>query len=241
MLRTVRLLRFNHKSARDNAMQTIITAILITLIAAPAIAGETAKPAERNTLYAVGLTVAHQLSVFNLTPAELEIVKQGFTDGVSGKTPEVELRDYHEKIQELARDRRKAEGDRLAAANQDFLAHAAEEKGAVNTPSGLIFFPLQEGNGASPGPDDKVVVKYRGTLADGKEVDSSDKGGKPAEFRLTGVIRCWSEGLQMMKAGGKAKLVCPSRLAYGERGKGYDILPGAPLVFEIELVDVKKQ
>ena len=224
-------------------MPRLIIAILITLLAAPAFAGETAKPAERNTLYAVGLTAAHQLSVFNLTPEELEIVRQGFEDGVSDKTPKVVLGDYKAKIQELARDRRKARGDLMAAANMEFLAREAAEKGAVTTGTGLIFFPLKEGNGAGPGPNDTVMVKYRGTLADGKEVDSSDKGGKPAEFRLTstGIIRCWTEALQMMKPGGKAKLVCPSTLAFGERGKGYDILPGAPLVFEIELLEVKKQ
>ena len=234
------MVTMNKRIRPEGVMPGLIIALLITLLAAPAVAGETAKPADRNTLYAVGLTAAHQLSVFGFTPEELEIVRQGFEDGVSDRKPKVELRDYHEKIQELARDRRTERGARMAASNREFLARTALEKGAVQTGTGLIYFPEHEGTGAAPGPDDTVVVKYRGTLADGKEVDSSDKGGKPAEFRLTGVISCWKEGLQLMKPGGTMKLVCPSSLAYGERGRGYDILPGAPLVFEIELLAVKK-
>jgi FKBP-type peptidyl-prolyl cis-trans isomerase FkpA len=221
-------------------MRRLIIAILLILLAAPAFAGDTSMTDEQKTFYAVGLTAAHQLSVFNLTPAELEIVRRGFEAGVSGKTPEVELGDYKEKIQVLARARRNAEGDKLAAANKEFLAKAAKESGAVPIASGLIFFSLKAGTGASPGPRDTVEVRYRGTLINGKEVDRSDKSGKPAQFRLDGVIRCWREGLQLMRAGGKAKLVCPANLAYGEAGRGYDILPGAPLVFEVELLEVKK-
>ena len=221
-------------------MHRFIVLMLVILFAAPVFAGDAPKPAEHNTLYAVGLTAAHQLSVFNLTPAELEVVKQGFADGVSGKTPEVELRDYNDRIQELARARRKAQGAKMAPENEQFLARAALEKGAVVTPTGLIFFPVKEGSGASPGPNDRVWVRYRGTLVNGKEIDSSDKNGKPAEFRLNGVISCWSEGLQKMKPGGRAQLVCPAKLAYGQTGKGYDILPDAALVFQVELVAVKK-
>jgi len=110
----------------------------------------------------------------------------------------------------------------------------------VKTESGLVYLSLKEGGGATPGATDTVKVNYRGALPDGKEFDSSYKRGKPAEFRLDGVIKCWTEGLQRMKAGGKAKLVCPSTLAYGEAGSGDLILPGATLVFEVELLDIKK-
>jgi len=124
--------------------------------------------------------------------------------------------------------------------NKGFLEKASGEKGAVKTDSGLVYLSLKEGGGNSPLATDTVKVNYRGTLPDGKEFDSSFKRGKPAEFRLDGVVKCWTEGLQRMKVGGKAKLVCPSTLAYGEAGAGDLILPGATLVFEVELFDVKK-
>lgn len=127
----------------------------------------------------------------------------------------------------------------MAASGKDFLDKAAKEKGAVKTDSGLVYFSLKEGTGASPKATDTVKVNYRGTLPDGKEFDSSYKRGVPAEFRLDKVIKCWTEGLQKMKPGGKARLVCPPTLAYGDAGAGELILPGATLVFEVELLEVK--
>ncbi|HXE96055.1 MAG TPA: FKBP-type peptidyl-prolyl cis-trans isomerase [Dongiaceae bacterium] len=221
-------------------MQTIIVAILLTLLATPSFAAEAPKTEEEKTLYALGMFVARSISVFNLTPSELEFVKQGLTDAGTGKKPAVELSSYNEKVQELARTRRKAQGDKMASASKDFLEKTAKEKGAIKTDSGLIIFSLKEGDGASPGPTDTVKVDYRGTLPDGTEFDSSFKRGKPVEFKLNGVIKCWTEGLQKMKVGGKARLVCPSSIAYGETGAGDLILPGAALMFEVDLLEVKK-
>ena len=214
---------------------------LIALLSTHAFAAEEMPKTEvEKTLYAVGLTVARQLAVFNLTPAELEVVKRGVTDGVTGTKPEVELSAYSEKVQELARTRIKAQAEKMAPLNKEFLEKAAKEKGAVKTDSGLIYLSLAEGSGSSPGPTDTVKVNYRGMLPDGKEFDSSYKRGTPTEFRLDGVIACWKEGLQKMKPGGKAKLVCPATLAYGETGVGNVIPPGSPLEFEVELLEVKK-
>jgi FKBP-type peptidyl-prolyl cis-trans isomerase FkpA len=221
-------------------MQRLIVIALIALIVTPACAQDTSKTEEQKTLYAIGLLVSRSLSVFNLTPAELEVVKEGLTDSVTGKKPEVELGAYNEKVQELARVRRKAQGEKMAAVNKEFLDKAAKEKGAVKTDSGLIYLSVKEGDGASPNPTDTVKVNYRGTLPDGKEFDSSYKRGKPTEFRMDGVIKCWTEGLQRMKPGGKARLVCPATIAYGEAGAGELILPGATLAFEVELLEVKK-
>jgi len=221
-------------------MPKLIVALLIVLLAAPSIAAEPPLSEEQKTLYAIGLLVSRSLATFNLTPAELEIVKQGLTDAATGKTPGVNLEAYNGKVQELARSRRKAQGEKLASVNKEYLDKAAGEKGAVKTDSGLVYLSLKEGGGATPVATDTVKVNYRGTLPDGKEFDSSYKRGKPAEFRVDGVIKCWIEGLQRMKVGGKAKLVCPSTLAYGEAGAGDLILPGATLVFEVELLDVKK-
>jgi len=201
---------------------------------------ELTKIEDLETIYAIGLVLSRQLSTFNLTPGELMLVKQGLMDAGTGKGPEVELGAYTEKINELARTRRKAQGEKLAALNKDFLDKAAEEKGALKTDSGLVFLSLKDGSGASPNPTDTVKVNYRGMFPDGKEFGSSYQRGEPLEMKMDGVIKCWNEGLQKMKPGGKAKLVCPSNLAYGDAGAGDLILPYATLVFEVELLEVKK-
>jgi len=197
------------------------------------------KTEEQKTLYAIGLSIARSLIVFDLTPAEFEHVKQGLADAQSGKKSDVDLTAYNAKIQELAKARRKLLGEKQASAGKDFLEKAAKEKGAVKTASGMVYISLSEGKGDSPKAADIVKVNYRGTLIDGKEFDSSYKRGKPLEFKLDNVIKCWTEGVQMMKPGGKAKLVCPPNLAYGENGAGELILPGATLAFEVELLEFK--
>ncbi len=125
-----------------------------------------------------------------------------------------------------------------AAVRAESDASAQQEPGVVVTRSGLIYRSLKDGTGASPTATDTVKVHYRGTLPDGKEFDSSYKRGEPATFALDRVIKCWTEGVQRMKVGGKAKLVCPSAIAYGERGVGDVIPPNATLLFEIELLAV---
>ncbi len=125
-----------------------------------------------------------------------------------------------------------------AWAQNAVTAAAAKEEGAVVTASGLVYRSLKDGNGASPSASDKVKVHYRGTFPDGKEFDSSYKRGEPIEFPLSGVIKCWTEGVQRMKVGGKAKLTCPAAIAYGERGAGGVIPPNATLFFEVELLAI---
>lgn len=126
-----------------------------------------------------------------------------------------------------------------AWAQNDAAALAAKEPGAVVTSTGLVYRSLTEGKGASPAAADRVKVHYKGTLPDGTEFDSSYARNAPAEFPLNRVIPCWTEGVQKMKVGGKAKLVCPSDLAYGDRGRP-SIPPGATLVFEVELLEILK-
>jgi len=115
---------------------------------------------------------------------------------------------------------------------------AAKEPSDVTTASGLVYHLVVEGAGASPRASDGVTVHYRGTLADGKEFDSSYSRGQPATFPLNRVIRCWTEGLQRMKVGGKARLTCPSQIAYGARGVDNVIPPNATLTFEVELISI---
>jgi FKBP-type peptidyl-prolyl cis-trans isomerase FkpA len=126
-----------------------------------------------------------------------------------------------------------------AHAADDPLKKAAAEKGAVVTESGLVFLSLKEGSGNNPVPTDQVKVHYKGTFTDGREFDSSYKRGEPTTFPLNRVIKCWTEGVAKMKVGGKAKLTCPSAIAYGERGAGGGQIPGgATLVFEVELLAI---
>jgi FKBP-type peptidyl-prolyl cis-trans isomerase FkpA len=125
--------------------------------------------------------------------------------------------------------------------NDPALTAAAAEKGAVTTPSGLVYLSKTEGSGTSPGATDVVKVHYRGTFVDGREFDSSFKRGEPIEFPLNRVIPCWTEGVQRMKPGGKAKLTCPSAIAYGSRGAGGVIPPNTTLVFEVELLSIRSR
>ena len=110
---------------------------------------------------------------------------------------------------------------------------------SVTTSSGLVYQSLKDGSGAQPVATDTVKVHYRGTFPDGREFDSSLKRGQPAEFPLNRVIPCWTEGVQRMKVGGKAKLTCPPAIAYGSRGAGGVIPPDATLHFEVELLDIR--
>ena len=118
------------------------------------------------------------------------------------------------------------------------LDAAAKEPGAVVSPTGLVYRSLKDGTGESPKATDTVKVNYRGTFPDGKEFDSSFKSGKPIEFPLNRVIKCWTEGVQRMKVGGTAKLTCPAAIAYGPQGAGGVIPPNATLLFEVELLGI---
>ncbi len=211
----------------------LVAASLLLLLAAPAPAAEDLSSEEEKTLYAMGLVASRSFRDLALSPRELEIVKRGLTDALTGRKPLVEITAYEGKVQELARRR-------LAEASKRFLDVAAREKAARKSESGLVYVPIREGSGRSPTASDTVKVHYEGRFPDGKVFDSSYRRGAPAEFPLSGVIKCWTEGLQMMKPGGKAKLVCPASIAYGDAGHPPLIPGGATLVFEVELLEVKK-
>lgn len=221
--------------------------VLTSSVAAMLVAGTTVLAAaqapetdEQKTLYALGLAVSQSLSSFTLTEAELEMVKVGLTDGILNKTPKADLQTYGPKIQNLQQTRLGAVAAVEKKVGQAFLDKAAAEKGATKTSSGIVITTLKPGEGPSPTATDKVKVHYQGTLMDGSVFDSSIQRGQPVTFALTGVIRCWTEGVQMMKVGGKSRLVCPADLAYGDRGAPPRIKPGATLVFEVELLEIVK-
>ncbi|MCP3170001.1 FKBP-type peptidyl-prolyl cis-trans isomerase [Myxococcus qinghaiensis] len=209
---------------------------------ATATAGAAANPQseDQKTLYALGLSIGKSISVFDMTPEELEYVKAGLTAQVKGDKPAVELETYGPKLQELARARSTQKAEKEKETSKKFLEDAAKEPGASKTESGLVYKELTPGTGDSPKATDIVKVHYKGTLPNGTEFDSSYKRGEPTQFPLQGVIKCWTEGVQKMKVGGKAKLVCPSDIAYGDRGAPPNIPGGSALVFEVELLEIVK-
>lgn len=193
---------------------------------------------DQKTLYALGLILGRNVAGFNLTASELDTVKAGMTDAALGKKPQVELETYGPKVNQLRNKRMSAKADDEKKKGKAFEDKAAQEPGAERTASGMVFKSLGGGSGESPKASDTVKVNYKGTLTDGTEFDSSYKRGQPAEFPLMGVIPCWTEGLQKMKVGEKARLVCPSNIAYGDQGRPPTIPGGATLVFEVELVGI---
>ncbi len=199
------------------------------------------KTDEQKTLYALGLALGQNLAIFNLSDSELESVQAGIADAARDKPKQVDLSAYGPKVQQLYNSRLAAISDTQKKAGQAFVAKAAAEPGATKTASGIVITAIKPGNGASPKPTDSVKVHYHGTLIDGSVFDSSIQRGEPVTFALNGVIPCWTEGLQQMKVGGKSRLVCPSEVAYGERGVPPNIKPGATLVFEVELLEIVKK
>jgi FKBP-type peptidyl-prolyl cis-trans isomerase FkpA len=191
---------------------------------------------EQKTIYALGLSIYRSLGQFDLSPDELELVEHAMSDAAAGK-PAIELSMWGPKIQPFAQARAAQKLEEQKAASQAYIDKAAADAGAIKTDSGMIYRELKPGTGASPTATDTVKVNYRGTLVNGAEFDSSYSRNEPAQFAVNGVIPCWTEGLQKMKVGGKAKLVCPSAIAYGDRGRP-GIPPGAALTFEIELLDI---
>ncbi len=223
-------------------MRSVLLAVLAAVLAlAPAAAGQELKTDEQKTLYALGLVISQNLAAFYLTAADLDVVKAGITDGVLKKEPKVALPAYGPKLQTLQTARLAAAAAIEKKAGQAFLDKAAAEKGATKTASGLIITILKAGTGAAPKATDKVKVHYQGTFTDGTVFDSSVQRNEPITLGLGGgIIKCWTEGVPLMKVGGKSRLVCPPDLAYGDQGRPPRIKPGATLVFEVELLEIVK-
>jgi FKBP-type peptidyl-prolyl cis-trans isomerase FkpA len=219
---------------------SVSVAVVLAAVAVAGAAGPDLKTEDQKTLYALGLVISQNLASFNLNASDLESVLAGVSDGVLKKDLKVDVQTYAAKISQLQTARAGATAAAEKKVGQAFLDRAASEKGATRTASGLIITTLKPGTGASPKATDKVKVHYHGTLADGAVFDSSVQRGEPVLLPLNSVIKCWTEGVQLMKVGGKSKLVCPSDIAYGDQGRPPLIKPGATLVFEVELLEIAK-
>jgi FKBP-type peptidyl-prolyl cis-trans isomerase FkpA len=226
---------------KPNALVTIVLALTFS---ACADAGKKEKEAppmtdEQKTLHSLGVLMSQNIKTFDLTPEEMAFVSKGLADGASGKVKPEDVQGDIPKLQDLERKRSEAVNAKLAKAGLDFRDKAATEAGATKTASGMVVKHTQQGTGASPGSTETVKVHYEGRLIDGTVFDSSKQRGEPAEFPLNGVIPCWTEGLQTMKVGGKAQLVCPPDIAYGAHGPR--IPAQSTLVFDVELLDIVKK
>ncbi len=195
---------------------------------------------DQKTLYTLGLILGGNIRQFSLSPEELAIVKAGITDAVMNAKPQVELTVYGPKVNEMAQKRASSLAEDAKKKGQEFADAVAKQTGAVKTPTGVVIRVITPGTGASPTADDVVKVHYEGKLTDGTVFDSSIQRGQPVEFPLKGVVPCWTEALQKMKKGEKSQVVCPSSVAYGDRGSPPNIPPGATLSFEVELLDFQK-
>lgn len=225
-----------------------IAALIVVLAAGQACAGDqvTLKTQEEKVSYIIGLNIGMNMKRQSVE-VDPDLLLKGLKDGLSGSKPvltEDEMRSVMTAFNEQMKKKHDEELKKLAEKNKEegtkFLAENGKKEGVVTLPSGLQYKIITEGKGESPTLNDIVTVNYRGTLIDGTEFDSSYKRGKPATFPVKGVIKGWTEALQLMKPGAKWKLFVPSDLAYGARGAGNIIGPDATLIFEVELLSVKK-
>jgi FKBP-type peptidyl-prolyl cis-trans isomerase FkpA len=197
-----------------------------------------ADPEQDKALYALGVLLSRNLETFQLSEAEFTRVKAGIVDGFHKKPEAASAEASLPQIQALQRTRVMALSAREKEAGQAYLDKAASAPGATKTGSGLLYIPVSAGTGPTPERTDRVKVNYEGRLIDGTVFDSSAQHGQAATLQVGSIIPCWTEALQLMKVGGKSRIVCPATLAYGDRGAPPKIKPGATLVFDVELLEV---
>mmetsp|Transcript_39574 Transcript_39574/g.85366 ORF Transcript_39574/g.85366 Transcript_39574/m.85366 type:complete len:255 (-) Transcript_39574:211-975(-) len=202
---------------------------------------------DKMPIYALGMNIGMQISQQTdfknlLEDAEMEILLAGFTDVVKGENtanPMEVLQKYGPAVNNLLRERMEGIMDKVKKDGEEYIEGFLDcNEEAKKTESGMVYYEMKAGDGASPVVEDEVEVHYHGTLTDGTVFDSSVDRGATIKFKLGQVIKGWQEGLAMMKEGGKATLVIPPQLAYGDAGSGGAVPPGATLKFEVELFKV---
>lgn len=197
------------------------------------------KTLEDSAAYAIGMQFGQALAQGNLTNINLELVKQGLEDENNGKSA-LDHNQYESTLEAFFTKKQKEDNKEKIEEGEKFLAENAKRKEVKTTASGLQYEVITEGKGDKPAATNTVKVHYKGTTIAGKVFDSSYDRGTPAEFPLNRVIAGWTEGLQLMSVGSKYKFYIPYNLAYGERGAGQDIKPFETLIFEVELLEIKK-
>lgn len=218
--------------------------LLLVLTGCPAQqqgSGSTAKPESEDdkAFYTLGYFVMKRANEFQLDDHEREMVLAGARDALSDKEAEVDLQTYQQRLAQIFRERKAKGAESEKLASKQWIETEAKKPGAVTTPSGLVYIETKAGTGPHPKPTDTVRVHYHGTLRDGTVFDSSKERGQPAVFPLNRVIPCWTEALQRMAVGGEAEIVCPSSIAYGDRGAPPKIPPGAALHFDVQLLGIE--
>ncbi len=230
-------------------MKRVLIAVFACYIAGVAAAADAPKAAapkasglteDQKVLYFLGQAVSSKIKQFEFTREESKYIIQGFSEALAGQKSKTD-ETYGMKLNAYLAKKQEAVVVKQKGASKPFLDKMAREKGAEKLASGVIYIPVKEGAGVMPKAADMVKVHYHGTFPDGKVFDSSVDRGTPAEFPLSGVIPCWTEGVQKIKVGGKARLVCPSDTAYGDQGAGGAIPGGATLIFEVELLEILKE
>ncbi len=233
------------QSGPGSAQATAATTGTASQAAAPAAQSGSLATDKQKESYALGMNIARRLAS---QPVELDkdALAQGFKDELSGGKTQltddeaaVELKKLSDEAQANAQKRQQEAAEANMKEGEAFLAANKTKPGVVALPSGLQYKIEKAGTGPKPTASDTVVCNYRGTFLDGKEFDSSYKRGQPATFPVGGVIKGWTEALQLMPVGSKWELFIPSNLAYGERGAGGVIGPNETLIFEVELLSIK--
>jgi FKBP-type peptidyl-prolyl cis-trans isomerase FklB len=224
-------------------MKQLIVIFSASLLALPLFGQEKStqfKDQKDKVSYSIGLQIGFNLSrqKVDISP---EVLASGIKDALAGKpqlTPD-QIKEVMAAFEKDMEQKQKQAGDKNKAEGTKFLEENKKKEGVKTTASGLQYKALKDGNGAQPKTTDTVTVNYRGTLINGTEFDSSYKRGQPATFPVNGVIKGWTEALQLMKVGSKYQLFIPSDLAYGERSVSPDLAANSTLIFEVELLDAK--
>jgi len=231
-------LRINPLAAGRTAAFAVGTSLVLgSLSNSPALAAAPETDQDK-TLYYIGMVISGQPPFSTLRPDEVDMVAQGLKDSLADKTVAIDPVEYNPKVQEFVQQRIDEQIVAEKKAAEAYQAEKKKEDGAKVTDSGLIFIEKTAGSGLTPRATDTVKVHYHGTLSDGTVFDSSVDRGTPAEFPLNRVIPCWTEGVGMMKAGGRAQLVCPAEIAYGDQGYPPAIPGGTTLTFDVELIEI---
>ncbi len=223
-------------------MKSFIIALATVLLVSPVVAQEKSAPLKDQKdkfSYAVGLNIGFNF-VKQKVPVNPDALATGVKDALAGKPAmtEAQIKETMTAFEKDMKETQKQAGEKNATTGQKFLEENKKKDGVKTTASGLQYQVVKEGSGEQPKATDTVTVNYRGTLIDGTEFDSSYKRNEPASFPLNGVIKGWTEGVQLMKKGAKYKFFVPANLAYGERAVGPDIGPNSTLIFEVELLEV---